>query len=156
MAIEYRKGNVVDDLRVSGQTVLIHVVNDVGAWGAGFTKSLDCYPECESEYRNWFQGHRDTSFLIGSVHFVSLGGQRTVAHMLAQRGIGRQKQRLDYDALEMCLDRVRFKAQAYDRVIGPRFGCGLAGGKWEVIEPMVNKYLIAKGIPVTIYDLEEH
>jgi hypothetical protein len=35
----------------------------------------------------------------------------------------------------------------------PRIGCGLAGGKWETIEPILIKKLIEKGIKVTVYDL---
>lgn len=36
----------------------------------------------------------------------------------------------------------------------PRIGCGLAGGKWEKIEPLINKNLIEKGIDVFVYDYE--
>ncbi len=34
----------------------------------------------------------------------------------------------------------------------PRIGCGLAGGKWEVVEPLIEEHLSAKGVAVTIYD----
>jgi hypothetical protein len=34
----------------------------------------------------------------------------------------------------------------------PRIGCGLAGGKWERIEPLVVSALSAKGVAVTVYD----
>ena len=35
----------------------------------------------------------------------------------------------------------------------PRIGCGLAGGTWERIEPLIVKVLCERGIPVTVYDL---
>lgn len=35
----------------------------------------------------------------------------------------------------------------------PRIGCGLAGGKWEVIEQIIKEELIDKEIAVTVYDL---
>jgi hypothetical protein len=35
----------------------------------------------------------------------------------------------------------------------PRIGCGLAGGKWEEIEPIIKNTLCEKGVAVTIYDL---
>ncbi|RAJ47078.1 hypothetical protein K353_00279 [Kitasatospora sp. SolWspMP-SS2h] len=35
----------------------------------------------------------------------------------------------------------------------PRIGCGLAGGRWERIEPLVTDRLTARGVPVTVYDL---
>jgi O-acetyl-ADP-ribose deacetylase (regulator of RNase III) len=34
----------------------------------------------------------------------------------------------------------------------PRIGCGLAGGKWERIEPLITHRLTERGITVTVYD----
>jgi hypothetical protein len=36
----------------------------------------------------------------------------------------------------------------------PRIGCGLAGGKWSEVEPLIEEHLIAAGVPVTAYDFE--
>lgn len=36
----------------------------------------------------------------------------------------------------------------------PRIGCGLAVGKWEIIEPIIRKILIANDIEVYIYDFD--
>jgi O-acetyl-ADP-ribose deacetylase (regulator of RNase III) len=35
----------------------------------------------------------------------------------------------------------------------PRIGCGLAGGTWEEIEPIIRDTLCAQGVSVTVYDL---
>lgn len=35
----------------------------------------------------------------------------------------------------------------------PRIGCGLAGGRWEKIEPIISDELTSHGIEVTVYDL---
>jgi O-acetyl-ADP-ribose deacetylase (regulator of RNase III) len=34
----------------------------------------------------------------------------------------------------------------------PRIGCGLAGGRWERVEPLVRDALVSRGVPVTVYD----
>ena len=34
----------------------------------------------------------------------------------------------------------------------PRIGTGLAGGKWELIEPLILEKLIAAGVKVYVYD----
>jgi hypothetical protein len=34
----------------------------------------------------------------------------------------------------------------------PRIGCGLAGGKWEEIEPIIERTLIEADVKVTVYD----
>jgi hypothetical protein len=36
----------------------------------------------------------------------------------------------------------------------PRIGCGLAGGTWDKIEPIIERTLLAKGIEVVVYDLK--
>lgn len=36
----------------------------------------------------------------------------------------------------------------------PLIGCGLAGGKWSVVEAMIEETLVAKGLEVFIYKLE--
>ncbi|SEQ20797.1 hypothetical protein SAMN04487983_1003320 [Streptomyces sp. yr375] len=34
----------------------------------------------------------------------------------------------------------------------PRIGCGLAGGTWSRVEPLVAERLVERGVAVTVYD----
>ena len=34
----------------------------------------------------------------------------------------------------------------------PRIGCGLAGGKWSRVEPLIIERLVKRDIAVTVYD----
>ena len=34
----------------------------------------------------------------------------------------------------------------------PRIGCGLAGGTWSRVEPLITERLVRRGIAVTVYD----
>ncbi|WP_280245796.1 MULTISPECIES: hypothetical protein [Nocardia] len=36
----------------------------------------------------------------------------------------------------------------------PRTGCGLAGGTWDKIEPLILNRICQQGVRVTVYDLE--
>ena len=36
----------------------------------------------------------------------------------------------------------------------PRIGCGLAGGRWELVEPLVAKALLVRDVPTTVYDFD--
>jgi hypothetical protein len=36
----------------------------------------------------------------------------------------------------------------------PRIGCGLAGGEWSRVEPLILSHLSDQGLAVTIYDFE--
>jgi O-acetyl-ADP-ribose deacetylase (regulator of RNase III) len=58
-----------------------------------------------------------------------------------------------YAALEQCLRKLADQALALKASAHmPRIGCGLAGGKWEEIEPLLVKTLGESGIPVIVYD----
>jgi O-acetyl-ADP-ribose deacetylase (regulator of RNase III) len=78
-----------------------------------------------------------------------------VANMLGQHGIKGTKEGLpiSYGAVEKCLAKVAKKAVELEASIHmPRIGCGLAGGKWEEIEPIITRQLIEKDIAVCVYD----
>lgn len=34
----------------------------------------------------------------------------------------------------------------------PRIGCGLAGGNWSRVEPLIMRRLAERGVAVTVYD----
>ena len=34
----------------------------------------------------------------------------------------------------------------------PRIGCGLAGGDWSKVEPLLVEHLCGRGLAVTVYD----
>lgn len=59
-----------------------------------------------------------------------------------------------YQAIEAGLAKVSTMAQELKASVHmPRIGCGLAGGKWELIEPIVERELVQLGVDVTVYDL---
>ena len=50
-----------------------------------------------------------------------------------------------YDALRTCLAKVARKAlETNASVHMPRIGCGLAGGKWEAVEPIMGRSLFPR------------
>lgn len=60
-----------------------------------------------------------------------------------------------YEAIERCLTTLAGHAAALEASVHmPRIGCGLAGGKWARVEPLVRERLCAKGVPVTVYDFD--
>ena len=58
------------------------------------------------------------------------------------------------DAVRQCLKEVALFAIDHKASVHmPRIGCGLAGGKWELMEQIIKEELITKEIAVTVYDL---
>jgi O-acetyl-ADP-ribose deacetylase (regulator of RNase III) len=76
--------------------------------------------------------------------------------MIAQRSLGMQNgiPAIRYEFLDVCLKKVADTCKKYGAsVVGPKIGCGLAGGKWDKVEPLIIKNLCEQDIPVYIYEL---
>jgi O-acetyl-ADP-ribose deacetylase (regulator of RNase III) len=143
--------------QTSGAKVIVHVCNDVGGWGRGFVVALSRrWPEPEQQYRAWFRDMPSQPFALGEVQFVSVTPDITVANLIGQHGLGTRQRTppVRYDAIRLGLRRVAtFAAGLSASVHMPRIGCGLAGGRWDEIEPIITEELCAHGVSVTVYDL---
>lgn len=154
--INYQIGDATNPI-ANGNKVIVHVCNDVGGWGKGFVVALSKkWKEPEQEYRKWFKSKEN--FELGKVQFVQVEEDLWIANMIAQRDTkpspeGIPPIREVY--VHQCLEQVREFAQNNNCSIHmPRIGCGLAGGKWENIEPLIKISLNAFGISTTVYDLK--
>jgi O-acetyl-ADP-ribose deacetylase (regulator of RNase III) len=140
--------------------VITHVVNDVNRWGAGFALALSQrWPKLKSAYHAWFL--EDPLPSLGDVKIVSITTDIIVANILGQHGIRRagNDTPIRYDALAKGFSTLSQIVQnlhpASGTIHAPRLGCGLAGGRWAEVEPLLQKHFVDVGIPVTIYDLPE-
>jgi len=60
-----------------------------------------------------------------------------------------------YEAVKTCLGKIALEAKKLEASIHmPRIGCGLAGGKWDKIEPIIKETLMQQDIDVFVYDFE--
>jgi O-acetyl-ADP-ribose deacetylase (regulator of RNase III) len=136
--------------------VIVHICNDVGGWDKGFVLALSKrWDEPERAYRVAFSGGGNLA--LGDVQFVRVSATLTVANLIGQRGLAPDstgEPPIRYEAVRAGLEKIG--AYAKEHRLGvhmPRIGCGLAGGKWELIEPIINETLVTKGLSVTVYDL---
>ncbi len=160
LGIEYRIGDA--SVPCDDNVVIAHIVNDVGAWGAGFTRSLDrLWPTARDTYR----AHHDYNLLLLGETVVSLvecgySNAVFIAHNCAQNGLPSKANPvpLDYNALHKCLYRLGVVVSRFLKdctVQMPRIGAGLAGGDWKIIEATILDTLCSRGIKVVVFDLEE-
>lgn len=144
---------------VKGVKVIAHVCNDSGGWGKGFVLALSRrWPEPEKSYRAWHRDRASNDFGLGAVRFVQVEPYVWVANMVGQRGIrtGSKGVPVRYEAIDTALERLGEKAAELGASVHmPRIGCGLAGGKWSRVEPLIVERLVRLGIAVTVYDHEE-
>jgi O-acetyl-ADP-ribose deacetylase (regulator of RNase III) len=140
-----------------GNKIIAHVCNNIGAWGKGFVLALSkLSPAPEPAFREWYAEREHNDFALGAVQFVSVSPDIKVANMIGQHGIraSRGVPPIRYDAVERALKIVGEKALAESASVHlPRIGCGLAGGKWSKIEPLIEEQICALGVPVFVYDL---
>jgi O-acetyl-ADP-ribose deacetylase (regulator of RNase III) len=153
--IIYLKGDATNP-DVSGKKIIAHICNDIGAWGKGFVLAISKrWSEPEKEYKKWYKDGEN--FKLGEVQFIQVTEDIYIANMIGQRDIRRSKSAppIRYEAVDVCLKKISEKAIGLGATIHmPRIGCGLAGGKWEEIEKLIDKNICSNNIDVYVYDLE--
>jgi O-acetyl-ADP-ribose deacetylase (regulator of RNase III) len=132
--------------------IVCHVVNNLGAWGAGFVMALsNRFGEGpKKQYQKWIK--KENGDVLGKVLFVD-AVDISIANLGAQEGIGLTGGvPIRYNALDNCLE-ILYKKAAMEKatVHMPRIGCGLAGGKWELVEPLILKHMT---VDTYVYDLK--
>jgi O-acetyl-ADP-ribose deacetylase (regulator of RNase III) len=153
MPIVYLKGDATVP-QAKGPKIIAHICNDRGGWGKGFVLALSKrWSAPEQYYRRWSASKE--GFELGAVQVVEVVDNLWVANMVAQRGFkaGSNGIPLQYPALDACLEKLALKAEDRKASIHmPRIGCGLAGGRWEQVEPLIQAAL--ENCSVFVYDYE--
>jgi O-acetyl-ADP-ribose deacetylase (regulator of RNase III) len=152
--IHYIIGDATKPVDSKFPPFIVHIVNDIGAWGKGFVLALSAkWPEPQREYKKKWPHYK-----LGDIQPVLVaGGLIVVVNMYAQRGIYplKGKPPIRYGELRQCLDKVYqdVSVKYNGSVHMPRIGCGLAGGSWPVVEQIIHDTLVSKGVEVYVYDL---
>ena len=138
------------DLFECGTDLIAHQVNCLGVMGAGIAKQIkDRYYAAYQDYLSYCDRmNRSPEILLGDVRFSFVYNYENpkslmeIAHIFAQKSIGRNGVYTDYSALRKGLNRIRTYAELADlkRVAVPyKIGCGLGGGDWEnVVLPILH------------------
>jgi len=153
--INYIKGDATAPNQ-KGNKIVAHVCNDIGGWGRGFVLAISKrWKAPEAEYRKW--ASTGQNFEKGQIQIVECEKEVFVANMIAQEGIKKKggNPPIRYDAVkqalkQLCKEAIKLNASIHM----PRIGCGLAGGKWEEIEPIIIDELTSKEIQVWVYDFD--
>ncbi|MGI5166301.1 macro domain-containing protein [Spirillospora sp. CA-253888] len=155
--IRYVRGDATSP-QAKGVKVVAHVCNDLGGWGKGFVLAVSRrWPEPEADYRAWHRDRARNDFGLGAVRCVRVEPYVWVANMIGQRGTKRGSKGVPirYDALARCLAALGDRALELEASVHmPRIGCGLAGGRWSQVEPLILEHLSERDVPVTVYDAD--
>ncbi|WP_031523078.1 macro domain-containing protein [Streptomyces sp. NRRL F-5123] len=153
--IAYVRGDATTPLG-KGPKVIAHVCNDLGGWGKGFVLAVSRrWAEPEAAYRRWHRGRARNDFGLGAVQIVQVERLLWVANMIGQHGMrtGSKGAPVRYEAIGTALGVLAERARELGASVHmPRIGCGLAGGTWARVEPLVAARLAGAGVAVTVYD----
>ena len=157
MNLHYLKGDATQP-QAEGIKIIAHICNDVGGWGKGFVMAISKrWKAPETEYRNWYKNRFNSNFQLGEIQIIQVEKELYVANMIAQRSLKGKSNAIPirYEAVEKCLKKLAVEAEYLNASIHmPRIGCGLAGGKWENIEPIIKNCLEPLNIETYVYDFE--
>jgi len=155
LPIAYLKGDATLP-QAAGPAIICHVCNDAGGWGKGFVVAVSRrWHQPEAAYRTWFAERKRNDFGLGSVQLVQVETAKWVANMVAQVGTRPHNGRppIRYDAVAACLATLSAHAVRLGASVHmPRIGCGLAGGEWSEVEPLIQAQLLPHGLQVFVYD----
>ena len=153
--ITYLKGDATCP-QAKGVKIIVHICNSIGGWGKGFVLAISKrWPEPEKEYRDWYRNRANNDFGLGAIQLIRVSDDIYVGNMVGQQGIktGNNGVPIRYEAVASCLTKIAEEAKTLNASIHmPRIGCGLAGGKWEHIEPIVEETLLKQELEVYVYD----
>jgi O-acetyl-ADP-ribose deacetylase (regulator of RNase III) len=142
--------------QAKGPKVIAHICNDLGGWGKGFVLAISKrWPQPELDFREWHRARAGNDFRLGATRLVHVKPDTWVANMIGQYGIktGSSGAPIRYDAVEHCLTALTAQVLVLGASVHmPRIGCGLAGGTWDRIEPIIRRTLCERDIAVTVYD----
>lgn len=147
-------GDVTKPEKTSRPRVIAHCCNDLGVMGAGVAASIRAkWPKAYRDYKDAIV--RGSSGL-GDVVMVEVEEDLFVANIIGQRGVGPNAEGVPpirYEALEHGLMTVaEFCRDRKATLHIPKLGSGLAGGRWETIQGLLEK--TCAGIDITLYDFD--
>jgi O-acetyl-ADP-ribose deacetylase (regulator of RNase III) len=128
--------------------IIVHGCNSLGVMGAGFAESVKAmYPAVFEKYRAHYLKH---GLKLGEVvwaraietedkHPVLVFANAITQDRLARRG---DKKVVSYDAIREAFVTIRKAAEKTGFPVHfPLIGCGLAGGVWQEVAPIIEESL---------------
>lgn len=149
--LKFVKGSLFD----SPDPIIAHGCNCRGGFGSGVAGQIaKLYPEVRYSYLNKYNF---SGWTLGEVQFVVTNdGKYTIANMATQEKYGYDGGTyVSYEAVRECLETVLdFAEESGGHISFPRFGSGLAGGDWGIIQGILVDCLKTRNVTATIYSID--
>lgn len=136
--IEHVSGNLLEE----DVEVKVHQTNIWGVMGGGIAAQIrEKYPKVNAEYVDYCENHA-CDCMIGTIFVCKAEDGSHICNMFSQNVVAKDAVLTNYDAFAKCLaDLHAYMEKREMRTVGfPKYiGCGIAGGNWKIVEPMIEK-----------------
>ena len=131
--------------------IIGHQCNCRGVMGGGVALAIQ--HKWPKTYKDYMTAYKEGKLVLGNVipSMVSTIEEDPliVMHLCGQFHYGRSTVYTNYDALEKALIEMKRLQCLYSEAYGSRLpiylpygiGCGLAGGEWRIVEPIIEKII---------------
>lgn len=136
----------IGDLLSVERGLIVHGCNAQGVMGSGVALAVKRkYPAAFREYQ---AAYFDRELRVGAIVPYLVSGSLeepilVIVNAITQEYYGTERRQVDYDGVRKCFEQVAElarKTKLYD-VHFPLIGCGLAGGDWNVVAPIIEETL---------------
>ena len=153
---------IKDNIINSKEEMICHQVNCKGVMGKGVALAIkNKYRYAYTQYKD-FCKNKEVKDLIGRCNIVKVQSDtnpKYIANMFAQENYGYGKCFTNYEAFEICILHVLAYCNMMEikSIAMPyKIGCGNAGGNWNIIYSLLEKYFGINGtnkeIKLILYD----
>lgn len=150
--IKTREPIVYKDALLAKEDILAHQTNCKAVMGAGIAKQIkETYPEVFNDYRNYCNSFEKDIELLGTIRISDCKNGKKVASLFGQYAYNKYvKQTIEKD-LEKSLRLLHDYAKENGLSVAFPYmiGCGLAGGNWDKIYPLIEE--IFDDYPFVLY-----
>lgn len=130
---------IIGNLLNVAEGTIAHQTNCIGVAGAGVALGIArMYPDWKTSYRAVCH-HYSIDYLMGQIHLYEATPSLTIASLFAQRVPGRGLM-TNYDALAEALYSLHENAPPGLIYLPYGVGCGLAGGDWNIVQPLIQEH----------------
>lgn len=157
MTIEYRKGNMFDN--VPEKTLLVHACNSQGVWGSGVAREFkEKYPRAYSDYQGYCIKMTELGMqasLSGSCLIVEDHNQ-LIACLFTSQYYGDKKSppptilANTAKALDDLFERPHIE---YDEIHSPKINSGLFNVLWEDTEKIIEREIADRNTKWIVWEL---
>lgn len=140
---------IFGDLLAIDEGIILHQCNTKGIMGKGIASFLDKkYPGLEKETKYHIKMIEDAEHeVFGAVYYHIINSKLKIGNCFSEIGMCSNRKPGDppntsYDAVIKCFDAVKndFATPSGKVYLPFKYGCGLAGGDWDVMLAILKNY----------------